>query len=51
MVKLDRMKIYVGHASSFDYKNELYKPLREMNLEGVGSIFAKEKTNTSCVRQ
>lgn len=26
------MKIYVGHSTNFDYKNELYKPILESNL-------------------
>lgn len=26
------MKIYVTHSTNFDFKNELYKPLRESNL-------------------
>lgn len=26
------MKIYVTHASTFDYQTELYKPLRDSNL-------------------
>ena len=38
------MKIYVGHASSFDYKTELYKPLKELNLEGVEFILPHEHT-------
>jgi len=25
-------KIYIGHSKSFDYQNELYKPLRESEL-------------------
>jgi len=26
------MKIYVGHATSFDYKNELYAPIKNSDL-------------------
>ena len=26
------MKIYIGHASSFDYHNDLYAPIKESNL-------------------
>lgn len=26
------MKIYVGHSSAIDYKNELYRPIRESKL-------------------
>jgi len=26
------MKIYISHSKKFDYKNELYKPLRESKL-------------------
>lgn len=29
------MKIYVAHASSFDYQNELYTPLRESDLNKI----------------
>ncbi|MDO8497262.1 MAG: hypothetical protein Q7S61_01835 [bacterium] len=29
------MKIYVTHASSFDYQNELYTPLRESGLNKI----------------
>ena len=32
------MKIYVAHSSSFDYKNELYKPLRSSNLNEIHEI-------------
>ena len=27
------MKIYVGHSSSFDFKQELYRPLRDSELD------------------
>lgn len=33
------MKIYVTHSSSFDYQNELYKPLRESDLNNQHQIF------------
>ena len=32
------MKIYVTHSSSFDYKNELYKPLRQSDLNDLHEI-------------
>jgi nucleoside 2-deoxyribosyltransferase len=33
------MKIYVVHSSSFDFKNELYKPIRESKLNTVHEIY------------
>ena len=36
------MKIYVSHPKSFDYVNELYKPLKEANLP-VEFIFPHEE--------
>jgi nucleoside 2-deoxyribosyltransferase len=45
MVKFVGMKVYVGHASSFDYKNQLYKPIRELNLEGVEFILPHEHSD------
>lgn len=38
------MKIYVSHASNFDYKNELYKPLKEAGLP-VEFIFPHEDSS------
>ena len=32
------MKIYVTHSNSFDFKNELYIPLRNSNLNNIHSI-------------
>ena len=32
------MKIYVTHSTSFDYKKELYKPLRNSNLNAKHDI-------------
>ncbi len=32
------MKIYVTHSTSFDFKNELYKPLRESELNDLYEI-------------
>jgi hypothetical protein len=28
------MKIYVGHASSFDYQNDLYAPIKKVDFYG-----------------
>ncbi len=36
------MKIYVSHSKNFDYKNELYKPLKDSKLP-VEFIFPHEK--------
>lgn len=39
------MKIYVTHASSFDYENELYTPLRESEINKKHQItFPHEQT-------
>jgi len=40
------MKIYVSHSKSFDFKNELYKPLRESGL-AVDFIFPHENSDES----
>lgn len=32
------MKMYVAHSGSFDYQNELYKPIRTSNLNGEHEI-------------
>jgi len=32
------MKIYIGHSREFDFKNELYKPIRESNLNSEHEI-------------
>ena len=32
------MKIYFGHSKGFDYKNELYKPIRESSLSAEHEI-------------
>jgi nucleoside 2-deoxyribosyltransferase len=36
------MKVYVAHSTSFDYKTQLYQPLREANIAGVEFIFPHE---------
>ena len=37
-------KIYLGHSLSFDYKYELYKPIRESSLNNIYEIvFPHEK--------
>ncbi len=33
------MKIYVTHSSNFDYKEDLYKPLRHSELNELHEIF------------
>ncbi len=33
------MKVYVAHATDFDYINKLYKPLRESALNDVHDFF------------
>lgn len=32
------MRIYISHSTTFDYKNELYKPLRESALNSKHEI-------------
>ncbi|MDD3159499.1 MAG: hypothetical protein PHQ98_00850 [Candidatus ainarchaeum sp.] len=32
------MKIYVGHSTSYDFKNELYTPLKKSNLNKVHEL-------------
>ncbi len=32
------MKIYIGHSTSYDFKNELYKPLMESSLNKIHEI-------------
>jgi len=40
------MKIYFGHSKSFDFKNELYKPIRESALSrNHHIIFPHEKSD------
>ena len=41
------MKIYVTHSSSFDYKNELYKPLRSSNLNDIHEITLPHEDSSS----
>lgn len=33
------MKIYVGHSKDIDYVNNLYKPIRKLELEANDKIF------------
>lgn len=40
------MKIYVAHSSSFDYANELYKPLRESDLNNQHEIALPHEIST-----
>lgn len=39
------MKIYIAHSSGFDYKNELYAPLRESELNENHEIFLPHETD------
>lgn len=39
------MKIYFGHSKSFDFKNELYKPIRENELNSRYEIFFPHETD------
>jgi hypothetical protein len=40
------MRIYFGHSKGFDYKNELYKPIRESELNKLHEIiFPHEKSD------
>ena len=40
------MKIYVAHSRDFDYKNELYKPIRESdNLKKYEIVLPHENNN------
>ncbi|HAS80563.1 MAG: hypothetical protein UR25_C0001G0169 [Candidatus Nomurabacteria bacterium GW2011_GWE1_32_28] len=33
------MNIYISHSRYFDFKNELYKPIRESNINNLYSFF------------
>lgn len=37
------MRIYVGHSRSFDFKTDLYAPLKELNLAGMEFIFPHDE--------
>ncbi len=39
------MKIYFGHSKGFDFKNELYKPIRESILNSEHKILFPHETN------
>ncbi|HLM84014.1 MAG TPA: hypothetical protein VK254_02290 [Candidatus Bathyarchaeia archaeon] len=39
------MKIYFGHSKGFDYKEELYKPIRESALNGKYEILFPHETD------
>jgi hypothetical protein len=39
------MKIYFGHSKDFDFKNELYKPIRESVLNGEHEILFPHETD------
>lgn len=41
------MKIYVTHSTSFDFKNELYKPLRESELNKLHEIILPHENTNS----
>lgn len=40
------MKIYVTHSSSFDFKNELYQPLRNSALNSTNEITLPHETSS-----
>ena len=44
MIELVCMKVYVAHSTSFDYKNELYQPLKDLRLDGVEFIFPHDES-------
>lgn len=37
------MKIFVAHSSNFDFKNELYLPLRNSDLNNKHKIFLRKR--------
>lgn len=39
------MKIYFGHSKDFDFKNELYKPIRESVLNSEHEILFPHETD------
>lgn len=39
------MKIFVSHSSNFDFKNELYRPLRESDLSKKHEFFFPHDTD------
>ena len=39
------MKIYFGHSKGFDFKNELYKPIRESELNNKYQILFPHETD------
>ena len=41
------MKIYVTHASNFDYQNELYLPLRKSKLNSLHEIALPHENSTN----
>lgn len=41
------MKIYVGHSTSYDYKNELYKPIINSNLMNEHEFLFPHLNNNS----
>jgi hypothetical protein len=38
MLEFTHMNIYIGHASSFNYKEELYKPIQDLKLNDCNFI-------------
>lgn len=40
------MKIFVSHSTKFDFKNELYKPLRESELNSKHEIILPHESDT-----
>lgn len=39
------MRLYITHATSYDYKTELYKPLKEMFSQEYEFIFPHDESN------
>lgn len=43
------MNIFVSHSSNFDFKNELYIPLRKSELNNLHTIFLPHEKETDLV--
>ena len=41
------MKIYISHSRDFDYLNQLYKPIRESDLNSKYEFFLSHEDNRS----
>ena len=38
------MNIYISHSSSYDYENELYKPIKASQLSAIHNFFLPHET-------